>query len=100
MRKLLLLSFFLGFFFITGCQTIDKRTQEIIKKENTKLSKFIGKSEDELKIVMGHPDDVVKDEKGTVFLIYKSKKYAIPCERKFELDKLENIVGFSSKGCL
>ena len=38
-------------------------------------------------------------DKGMKFLIYKSKKYAIACERKFEIDELGIVIGFSSKGC-
>ena len=85
--------------FIVSCQTIDKKTEEIIKKENEKLSKFIGQPESELKIVMGNPDDEIKNDKGMRFLIYKSKKYTIKCERKFEVDEKRMIIGFSSKGC-
>ena len=99
MQKFFLLSFILGFFFITNCQTIDKKSQEIIEKENKTLSKFIGQPESELKIVMGNPDDEVKDNRGMKFLIYKSKKYAIKCERKFEINEKGMVVGFSSKGC-
>ena len=99
MQRFFLLSFILGIFFITGCQTIDKKSQEIIEKENKTLSKFIGQPESELKIVMGNPDDEVKDNRGMKFLIYKSKKYAIKCERKFEINEKGMVVGFSSKGC-
>ena len=99
MQRFFLLSFILGIFFITGCQTIDKKSQEIIEKENKTLSKFIGQSESELKIVMGNPDNEVKDNRGMRFLIYKSKKYAIKCERKFEVDERGMVIGFSSKGC-
>ena len=100
MKKIFLISFILIIFFISGCQAIDKKSQEIIKKENEKLSKFIGQPESELKIVMGKPDDEIKDSKGMRILIYKSKKYAIACERKFEVNEGGMIVGFSSKGCL
>ena len=100
MKKILLLSYVLCFFSITNCQTIDKKSQEIIKKENKKLSKFIGQSESELKIVMGNPDEETKDDRGVRFLIYKSKKYAIVCERRFEIEESGTVVGFSSKGCL
>ena len=99
MKKIFLLSIILGVFFATSCQTIDKKTQEIIKKENEKLSKFIGQPESELKIVMGNPDDEIKDNKGVRFLIYKSKKYTIACERKFEINESKTVIGFSSKGC-
>ena len=46
-----------------------------------------------------NPDEETKNDKGMKFLIYKSKKYAIACERKFEIDKLGIVIGFSSKGC-
>ena len=99
MKNIFSLIFIFSLLFITSCQTIDKKTEEIIKKENEKLSKFIGQPESELKIVMGNPDDEVKDNRGMKFLIYKSKKYAIKCERKFEINEMGMVVGFSSKGC-
>ena len=99
MKKLLLFCSISINIFITSCQTIDKKTEEIIKKENEKLSKFIGQPESELKIVMGNPDDEIKNDKGVRFLIYKSKKYTIKCERKFEIDERKMVIGFSSKGC-
>ena len=100
MKKFFLISLILGIFFTIGCQTIDKKSQEIIEKENKTLSKFIGQPESELKIVMGNPDDEIQSDKGVRFLIYKSKKYTIKCERKFEVDERGTIIGFSSKGCL
>ena len=86
-------------FMITGCQTIENKSQSAIKKENEKLSKFIQQPESELKIVMGEPDNIIKSDKGTTFLIYTKKKYSITCERKFEIDKNKMVVGFTSKGC-
>ena len=85
------------FFTISACKTIDKKSQQIINKENKKLSKFIQQSESNLKIKMGEPDEVIFDSKGFKFLIYKKKKYSITCERKFEVDKNKVIVGFESK---
>ena len=86
-------------FVITGCQTIENKSQSAIKKENEKLSKFIQQPESELKIVMGEPDNIIKSDKGTTFLIYTKKKYSITCERKFEIDQNKMVVGFTSKGC-
>ena len=83
----------------SGCQTIDNKSQSAIQKENEKLSKFIQQPETELKIVMGEPDEVAYDNKGSKFFIYKKKKYNITCERKFEIDQNKMIVGFTSKGC-
>ena len=48
---------------------------------------------------MGNPDEETKDEKGSKILIYKTKKYSIACERKFEINEVNMVVGFSSKGC-
>ena len=48
---------------------------------------------------MGKPDKIIYDEKGSKFLVYISKKYTITCERKFEINENEMVVGFSSKGC-
>ena len=94
---ILLLSTILLLF--NGCQTIESKSQEAIKKENEKLSKFIQQPESELKIVMGEPDNIVYDEKGSKFFIYTKKKYNITCERKFEIDQNKMIVGFTSKSC-
>ena len=70
-----------------------------MKKENEKLSKFLQQPETELKIVMGEPDSIIKDDKGSTFFVYTKKKYSITCERKFEIDQSKMIVGFTSKGC-
>ena len=86
-------------FVISACQTIENKSQSAIKKENEKLSKFIQQPESELKIVMGQPDNIIKSDKGTTFLIYTKKKYSITCERKFEIDINKMVVGFTSKGC-
>ena len=86
-------------FIISGCQTIENKTQSAIKKENEKLSKFLQQPESELKIVMGVPDEITYDNKGSKFFIYSKKKYSITCERKFEIDNNKMIVGFTSKGC-
>jgi len=86
-------------FLLSSCQTIEKKSQDAIKKENEKLSKFLQQPESELKIVMGEPDDVIYDDQGSKFFIYTKKKYNITSERKFEIDQNKMITGFTSKGC-
>ena len=86
-------------FLLFGCQTIENKSQEIGKKEVKEISKFIQQPESELKIVMGEPDEVKHDDKGSKFLIYKKKKYGITCEKKFEIDENNMIAGVSSRGC-
>ena len=98
--KIIYTIFLITFLFvISGCQTIEKKSQSAIKKEIEKLSKFLQQPESELKIVMGEPDSIIKDDKGSTFLVYTKKKYNITCERKFEIDQSKMIVGFTSKGC-
>ena len=98
--KIIYTIFLITFLFvISGCQTIEKKSQSAIKKENEKLSKFLQQPESELKIVMGEPDSIIKDDKGSTFLVYTNKKYNITCERRFEIDQNKMIVGFTSKGC-
>jgi|TARA_B110000971_G_scaffold158770_1_gene162175 hypothetical protein len=94
--------FFISLFFLilfTGCQTIKQKTDAIVKKENIKLSKFIGKTSDNLKIDMGKPDEDFKNEKGNFELVYNTKKYGILCERRFEIDPNSIVIGFVSNGC-
>tara|TARA_Y100000590_G_C15320734_1_gene863843 strand:- start:255 stop:557 length:303 start_codon:yes stop_codon:yes gene_type:complete len=84
---------------LSGCETVKKKSNEAVEKENEKLSKFIGQPESELKIVMGSPDEETQDEKGFKILIYKTKKYGISCEREFQINETNMVVGFVSKGC-
>ena len=93
---------FIGFllvFLLFGCQAIEDKAENIGKKEVKEISKFLQQPESELKIVMGEPDNIIKDDKGSTFLVYTKKKYNITCERKFEIDQNKMIVGFTSKGC-
>ena len=84
---------------LNGCNTIEKKSQEAIKVENEKMSKFLQQPESELKIEMGEPNEITYNDKGSKFLIYIKKKYNISCERTFEIDKNKMVVGFTSKGC-
>ena len=84
---------------ITGCKTIKQKTDAIIEKENQKLSKFIGKTSDDLQINLGKPDEDFMNEKGNLVLVYNTKKYGIPCERRFEINSNSIVIGFVSNGC-
>ena len=86
-------------FLLNGCQTIENKSQDLIKKENEKLSQFIQQPESELKVVMGEPDKIIIDNKGSKFFVYTKKKYNITCERKFEINQNKLVIGFTSKGC-
>jgi len=100
MKKNYLISLLiLSTFIFSGCQTVKNKTDEIVEKENQKLSKYIGKSSNELRLNLGEPDEDYKNEKGNLELVYKTKKYGIPCERRFELNLNSVVIGFVSNGC-
>ena len=84
---------------ISGCQTIKEKTDAIVEKENEKLSKYIGKSLSNLQMDLGKPDEDFKNAKGNSELIYNTKKYGIPCERRFEANPQNIVIGFVSNGC-
>ena len=84
---------------LTGCETIKQKTDAIVEKENQKLSKFIGKSSSDLQIGLGKPNEDFKNEKGNIVFVYNTKKYGIPCERRFEINSNSIVVGFISNGC-
>ena len=93
---------FISLFFLTlisGCQTIKNKTDAIVKKENADLSGYIGKTSDNLQMNLGKPDEDFKNEKGNLQFIYNTKKYGIPCERRFEIDSNSVVIGFVSNGC-
>jgi hypothetical protein len=93
---------FLGYMFLlltSNCQTIKEKTDKIVEKENNKLSRYIGKNIDNLKMGLGNPDEDFKNEKGNLELVYNTKKYGIPCERRFEIDSNFIVIGFISNGC-
>ena len=86
--------------FFSGCQTIKKKSDEVAERENEKFGLFVGKEVTEMRIELGSPKEDYIAENGNEILVYKTKKYGIPCERKFEVNSSGVIVGFSSSGCI
>jgi hypothetical protein len=84
---------------VTGCQTIKEKTDSIVEKENEKLSKYISKPASVLQMDLGKPDEDFKNAKGNFEFIYNTKKYGIPCERRFEINSENIVIGFVSNGC-
>ena len=100
MKKFKFITFgFLLLILLTNCKTIKQKTEAIVEKENQKLSKFIGKSSSDLQIDLGKPNEDFKNEKGNIVFVYNTKKYGIPCERRFEINSNSIVVGFVSNGC-
>ena len=94
------LIFFVFIFIFSGCQTIKEKSDAIAEKENREYGKLVGKEMNDLKIELGNPTEDYIDESGNKVFIYKTKKYGIPCERKFEINQNNIIESFSSSGCI
>tara|TARA_B110000259_G_scaffold181976_1_gene224885 strand:- start:319 stop:627 length:309 start_codon:yes stop_codon:yes gene_type:complete len=84
---------------ISSCQTIKEKTDTIVEKENNQLSQYIGETLSNLQMNLGKPDEDFKNEKGNLEFVYNSKKYLIPCERRFEINTDSIVIGFVSNGC-
>ena len=93
---------FLIFLFLTltSCQTVSKKIDEKVSEEEMQLSKWLNKSEYELKATFGQPDKInFKDESRNRFYVYTKEKLKIKCERIFEINSNNKVVGFTSKNC-
>ncbi len=91
---------FLVLILFSGCQTIKKKSDEVAERENEKFGLFVGREVNEMKLELGAPTEDFINEIGNEILVYKTKKYGIPCERKFEVNPSGVIVAFSSSGCI
>ena len=97
--KKLIIIFFISFL-ATSCQTIKEKSDAIAEKENREYGKLVGKEINDLKIELGNPTEDYMNESGNKVFIYKTKKYGIPCERKFEINQNNIIESFTSSGCI
>ena len=83
----------------TGCQTVSKKIEDTTAKEEKELSKWLNKPEEDLKSFYGQPDKVEFLKTRNRNYVYITEKYKIKCERKFEVNPRNIVVGFSSKNC-
>ena len=100
MKAKFIKSLLIIFILVTGCQTIKEKSDEVVEKENQRFGLFVGKPVSELRLEIGAPSEDYISENGNEILIYKTKKYGIPCERKFEINSNGTVVKFSSSGCI
>ena len=69
----------LSLILLSGCQTIKNKSDEVAEKENEKYGQFVGKQVSELKMELGAPTEDFVNELGNETLVYKTKKYGLPC---------------------
>ena len=100
MKFKFIITFFSILILLSGCQTIKKKSDEVAEKENQRFGQFVGKQVNELRLELGAPTEDFVNELGNEILVYKTKKYGIPCERKFEINATGTIVGFTSSVCI
>ncbi len=84
---------------LAGCQTVSKKIDDTTSKEEKELNKWLNKSEEDLKSFYGQPDKVEFLKTRNRNYVYITEKYKIKCERKFEVNPKNIVVGFSSKNC-
>ena len=84
---------------LTSCETVSKKIDEKTMLEEKQLSKWLNKSESKLKVEYGQPDKVEFLKTRNRNYIYITEKYKIKCERKFEINPKNMVIGFSSKNC-
>tara|TARA_B100000161_G_scaffold209426_1_gene154250 strand:- start:293 stop:592 length:300 start_codon:yes stop_codon:yes gene_type:complete len=94
--------FILIFLFLSlaSCQTVSNKIDEKVSKEEKQLSKWLNRSEEALKIEFGKPDKIdFKNNSRNRFYVYTKEKLKIKCERIFEINPGNKVVGFTSKNC-
>ena len=85
---------------LTSCQTVTKKIDEKVSEEEAQLSKWLNRSEKELKIEFGKPNQIeFKKNSRNRFYVYTKEKLKIKCERIFEINPGNKVVGFTSKNC-
>ena len=87
------------FLLLVGCQTVTQKIDQTTELEKKELSKWLNKSEEDLKSFYGLPDKVESFKTRNRNYVYITEKYKIKCERKFEVNPRNIVVGFSSKNC-
>ena len=84
---------------INACQTVSKKIDDATVMEQKELSKWLNKSESELKSFYGQPDKVEFLNSRNRNYVYVTEKFKIKCVRKFEVNPRNMVIGFSSKNC-
>ena len=87
------------FILLAGCQTVTQKIDQTTELEKKELSKWLNKTEALLKEFYGQPDKVEFLKTRNRYYVYFTEKYKIKCERKFEVNPKNIVVGFSSKNC-
>jgi hypothetical protein len=84
---------------LNACQTVTTKIDKTTEQEKKELNQWLNKSENDLKSFFGQPDKIEFLKTRNRNYVYTKEKYKIRCERKFEINPKNMVVGFSSKNC-
>ena len=84
---------------LSACETVTNKIDRTTELEKKELSKWLNKTEADLKTFYGQPDKVEFLKTRNRNYVYFTEKYKIKCERKFEVNPKNIVIGFSSKNC-
>ena len=82
-----------------SCESVTNKIDQTTELEKKELSKWLNRPESDLKRFYGQPDKVEFLKTRNRNYIYIAEKYKIKCERKFEINPKNMVIGFSSKNC-
>ena len=85
--------------FLSSCATVQEKMNVESKKEQDRLSVYIGKNIEEALIDFGQPFSDALDEKGFRKVTFKQSKLGVKCVRTFTVDNSNMVTGFESSGC-
>jgi GTP-binding protein EngB required for normal cell division len=100
MKKILIFfAVVFGSLSLLSCQTLTEKIDKKTSEEERELSKWLNQPESELKIFFGKPDKIEFTNSRNRYYIYVTEKLKVKCQRKFEINPNNVVIGFSSKNC-
>ena len=78
-----------------SCSTITEKTTEIAIKENKYLSGFLKTPSSNLVKTFGKPTQTSAENNETIY-VYEVKGKVLNCQRKFIVDNINIVIGFTS----
>ena len=100
MKKILIFfAVVFGSLSLLSCQTLTEKIDKKTSEEERELSKWLNQPESELKIFFGKPDKIEFTNSRNRCYIYVTEKLKVKCQRKFEINPNNMVIGFSSKNC-
>ncbi len=78
-----------------SCSTVTEKTTEIAIKENKYLSGFLKTPSSNLVKTFGKPTQTSAENNETIY-VYEVKGKVLNCQRKFIVDNINIVIGFTS----